>query len=124
MDAALATVTAPREDADVGARTVRITGIAILIGIVAGFLAEALIGLIGLISNLVFFQRFDTELVPPTTESIGGWVVIVPVIGALVVGLMARFGSPAIRGHGIPEVMEKVLHGESRIPFRLMFLKP
>lgn len=124
MDAALASVTAPREDADVGPRTVRITGIAIIIGILAGFMAEALIGLIGLISNFVFAHRLDTELVPPTADTIGGWVIVAPIVGALIVGLMARFGSPAIRGHGIPEVMEKVLHGESRIPFRLMFLKP
>ncbi|MGH7445298.1 MAG: chloride channel protein, partial [Longimicrobiales bacterium] len=63
-------------------------------------------------------------LVPPTAGHLGIWVIFVPIAGALIVGLMARFGSPAIRGHGIPEVMEKVLHGESRIPLRLMFLKP
>ncbi len=124
MDAAIASVKPPREDATIGAHTVRIAGIAILIGIAAGFVAEALMGLIGLISNLVFFHRLDADLVPPTAEHIGVWIIAAPVAGALIIGLMARFGSPAIRGHGIPEVMEKVLHGESRIPFRVMFLKP
>ena len=124
MDPALASVRAPQDEPAIGLRTVRITGFAILVGIAGGFIAEALMMLIGLISNLVFFHRIDTALVPPTTDHIGGWVIVVPVIGALVIGVMARFGSPAIRGHGIPEVMEKVLHGESRIPFRVMFLKP
>ncbi|HEU5209515.1 MAG TPA: chloride channel protein [Longimicrobiales bacterium] len=124
MDAALASVRAPRDEPAIGARTVRIAGIAILIGIAGGFIAEALMRLIGLISNFVFFQRIDTTLVAPTTERLGVWVIAAPVLGALIIGVMARFGSSAIRGHGIPEVMEKVLHGESRIPLRLMFLKP
>lgn len=124
MDPALASVRVPREEPVIGARTVRIAGIAMLIGIAGGFIAEALLRLIGLITNLVFFQRIDTTLVPPTTEHLGVWVIAVPILGAVVIGLMARFGSPAIRGHGIPEVMEKVLRGESRIPLRLMFLKP
>src|SRR5690554_398342 len=124
MDPALASVRVPREEPVIGARTVRFAGIAMLIGIAGGFIAEALLRLIGLITNLVFFQRIDTTLVPPTTEHLGVWVIAVPILGAVVIGLMARFGSPAIRGHGIPEVMEKVLRGESRIPLRLMFLKP
>lgn len=124
MDPALASVRVPREEPVIGARTVRFAGIAMLIGIAGGFIAEAALRLIGLITNLVFFQRIDTTLVPPTTEHLGVWVIAVPILGAVVIGLMARFGSPAIRGHGIPEVMEKVLRGESRIPLRLMFLKP
>src|SRR5690606_24896418 len=77
-----------------------------------------------LITNIVFFHRVSLEMVSPASADLGPWMVAVPVAGAVIIGLMARFGSPAIRGHGIPEVMEKVLHGESRIPIRLMFLKP
>jgi H+/Cl- antiporter ClcA/CBS domain-containing protein len=124
LDPALASVALPREDAAIGARTVRVAGIAVLIGIAGGFVAEGLLRLIGLITNLVYFGTFSTELRPPSFAAPGLWMILVPVAGALVIGLMARFGSPAIRGHGIPEVMEKVLHGESRIPTRLMFLKP
>src|SRR5690554_1986310 len=124
MDPALASVALPHEETALGPRILTIAGIAMLIGIAGGFIAEALLRLIGLITNLVFFQRIDTTLVPPTTEHLGVWVIAVPILGAVVIGLMARFGSPAIRGHGIPEVMEKVLRGESRIPLRLMFLKP
>ena len=124
MDAALSSVHLPHEEALLGPRVARLVFIAVLIGILAGFVAEALLRLIGLITNLVFFHRFGTELVPPAYADIGAWVIVIPVLGALVIGLMARFGSPAIRGHGIPEVMEKILHGESRIPVRVMFLKP
>src|SRR5690606_19186993 len=77
-----------------------------------------------LITNIVFFHRVSLEMVSPASADLGPWMVAVPVAGAVIIGLMARFGSPAIRGHGIPEVMEKVLHGESRIPVRLMVLKP
>ncbi|HEX2166381.1 MAG TPA: chloride channel protein, partial [Longimicrobiales bacterium] len=124
MDPALASVALPLEDAAIGARTVRVAGIAILIGVAAGFVAEALLRLIGLITSAVFFQTFSTELQSPALAERGVWMIAVPVVGALIIGLMARFGSAAIRGHGIPEVMEKVLYGESRIPTRVMFLKP
>ncbi|HET9948307.1 MAG TPA: chloride channel protein [Longimicrobiales bacterium] len=124
MDPALASVALPREDAVVGIRTVRLTGLAIGIGIAGGFVAKALLLLIGLITNLAFYGRFDTSFVSPSGNELGLVAMLVPILGALLVGLMARFGSSAIRGHGIPEVMEKVLHGESRIPIRLMFLKP
>src|SRR5690606_39059400 len=77
-----------------------------------------------LITNIVFFHRVSLEMVSPASADLGPWMVAVPVAGAVIIGLMARYGSPAIRGHGIPEVMEKVLYGQSRIPARLMFLKP
>jgi H+/Cl- antiporter ClcA len=125
MDMALATVDLPREEPIVGARTVRIAGMAVLVGIGAAFIAEVLMGLIGLITNAVYYQRWSSEFVSPAGADPGFLSAIaVPVVGALVIGVMARFGSSAIRGHGIPEVMDKVLHGESRIPLRLVFLKP
>ena len=97
---------------------------AIGVGVVAGFIAEALLLLIYLITNLAFYGRFGFEPVPPTAAELGAWIIAVPVIGALVIGVMARYGSAAIRGHGIPEVMERVLYGKSRISPRLLFLKP
>jgi CIC family chloride channel protein len=124
MGPAVATVALPRPDVVVGPQTVRIAVIAVLIGIGGGFVAEVLLQLIGLITNIVFFHRFATDLSSPALADPGLWVIAIPVAGGLVIGLMARFGSPAIRGHGIPEVMEKVLRGGSRIPIRVMFLKP
>src|SRR5690606_36953803 len=67
---------------------------------------------------------FSAAPVTPWDHQLGAFVIAVPVIGAIIVGLMARFGSPAIRGHGIPEAMEQVLTNRSRIPARLTWLKP
>lgn len=121
---ALALVRAPREAPRVDGRTVWVCGLSVAVAIVAAFLADLLTRLIGLITNLAFHGRVGTELVSPAGNHLGAAVIVVPVLGALVVGVMARYGSAAIRGHGIPEVMEKVLQGESRIPPRLLFLKP
>lgn len=120
----MASVHAPGEEPVAGPRVAWLSGMSLLIGILGGFVAEGLLRLIGLITSLVFFHRFSFELVPPAQADIGPGVIAIPVAGALVIGMMARFGSPAIRGHGIPEVMERVLYGESRIPLRVMFLKP
>ena len=94
------------------------------LGLAAGVIAQALTALIGLITNLAFYGRWSTTFVGPAGNHLGGFVVLVPVVGGLVVGLMARYGSTAIRGHGIPEAMEQVLFNESRIPARMTFLKP
>ncbi len=114
----------PDDYLPVDRRTVFICGLAILIAAAAGLVARLLVMLIGLITNLAFFHRVSTAFSSPADAHVGAWVLVIPVVGALVVGVMARYGSAAIRGHGIPEVMEKVLRGESRIPARVMFLKP
>ncbi|MDB4949140.1 MAG: Cl-channel voltage-gated family protein [Gemmatimonadetes bacterium] len=124
MDDALAAVRAPREHAQVDGRVVLLCGLSIAVALGAALLAQVLTALIGLITNLAFYGRASLAFTSPAANRLGVWVVLVPIAGALVVGAMARWGSAAIRGHGIPEVMEKVLHGESRIPARLMFWKP
>jgi len=98
----------------------------ILLGIVTGFIAQGLVALIGLTTNLAFYGRLSFEEVSPApaVASLGPWVIVIPIVGAVLVGLMARYGSKAIRGHGIPEAMEQVLTNESRIPARMTFLKP
>ncbi|HET7234053.1 MAG TPA: chloride channel protein, partial [Longimicrobium sp.] len=124
MGVALASVNAPREAPRVDGRTVWLCGISVVVAMAAAVVAEVLTRLIGLITNLAFYGRLDSRFVSPAGHHLGAAVMVVPVVGALIVGVMARCGSAAIRGHGIPEVMEKVLHGESRIPPRLLFLKP
>ncbi|HET7462130.1 MAG TPA: chloride channel protein [Longimicrobium sp.] len=124
MGAALASVRAPREAPRVDGRTVWLCGVCIVVAMAAAVVADVLTRLIGLITNLSFYGRVDTGFASPAGHHLGAAVMLVPVAGALIVGVMARYGSAAIRGHGIPEVMEKVLHGESRIPPRLLFLKP
>ena len=116
---------APPEYTAVDRRTIGICAGAVLVAIGAGIAAQLLIRLIGLVTNATFFGRLSTEFVSPRFGTHNPLLIIaIPIGGAIVVGLMARFGSAAIRGHGIPEVMERVLFGESRIPLRVLFLKP
>jgi chloride channel protein, CIC family len=114
----------PAEYEPVDRRTVLLTGFAVLVGIAAGLVAQVLKALIGLVTNFSYFGRISTAFVSPAGHHLGAWAIGIPVLGALVVGVLARYGSAAIRGHGIPEVMERVLQGESRIPARVMVLKP
>lgn len=94
------------------------------LGAVAALCAQVLILLIALITNLTFYGRLSLVTTSPSMNTLGVWVIGIPVIGGLIVGVMARFGSRAIRGHGIPETMEKVLLEGSRIPPRVTLLKP
>ncbi len=105
-------------------RALYISALSILLGISAGFISKILTSLIGLITNLSFYGNFSFEFSSPKHNMLGFWVIAVPIFGALIVGLMARYGSKGIRGHGIPEAMEQVLTNKSRIPPRLTFLKP
>ena len=105
-------------------RILAVSGIAIAIGLVAALVAQALGRLIGLVTNLAFYGRLSSDFVSPADHSLGGFVLVVPVLGGVIVGLMARYGSTAIRGHGIPEAMEQVLTNRSRIPPRMTVLKP
>lgn len=96
----------------------------ILLGLVSTIVARLLILCIAFFTNLFWFHEFsfiENELVEHHFSPI---YIFVPIIGGILVGLIARFGSSAIRGHGIPEVMEKVLVGSSKIPRRMTFLKP
>jgi H+/Cl- antiporter ClcA/CBS domain-containing protein len=115
----------PHEYEPVNDRTVVITALAVVVAVGASLAAEVLTHLIGLATNLAFYGRVNFELVSPGgAHHSPAVILLVPIAGALIVGAMARFGSTAIRGHGIPEVMERVLVGESRIPARVLFLKP
>ncbi|HKD99378.1 MAG TPA: chloride channel protein [Planctomycetota bacterium] len=107
--------------------TLRVLPVAILavgIGVLSGFVALGLLDLIGLFTNLFFFHRFRLDLVSPAGHSLGAWLVAVPLAGGLIVGLMARYGSEKIRGHGIPEAIEAILMRGSRVEPRLAVLKP
>ena len=124
MGPALAQARVPPERALVDRRVVFICALSVVIALAAGVVARLLVGLIAFFTNLSFFGRLSTAAVSPADNHLGGWVLLVPIAGALVVGLMARYGSAAIRGHGIPEAMEQVLLNKSRIPARITLLKP
>jgi chloride channel protein, CIC family len=105
-------------------RVLFISGLAIVIGFVSAFIALALLKLIGLFTNLFFYQRWSTSMVSPAANSLGWWELAVPVAGALIIGLMARYGSERIRGHGIPEAIEAILINGSKVEPKVAILKP
>jgi chloride channel protein, CIC family len=105
-------------------RAVSISGLAVLIGFVSAFIALVLLKLIGIFTNLFFFQRWSTAMVSPAGNHLGLWEVAVPVVGALIIGFMARYGSERIRGHGIPEAIEAILISGSRVEPKVALLKP
>jgi CIC family chloride channel protein len=105
-------------------RMVLVSFLAAGIGLIAGLIAFALYKLIGLVSNVVFYHRWSADFTSVRFHSLGLWVILVPVIGGLIVGVMAKYGSSKIKGHGIPEAMEAVLFNRSRIQPRVAILKP
>src|SRR5437764_1288186 len=90
-------------------RMLPICVVAIGIGVLSGAVAKVLITLIALVTNLFFFQRLDTAMVTPSSNTLGPLLLLVPTAGGLLIGLMARYGSEKIRGHGIPEALESIL---------------
>ena len=124
MGPALDAARAPKQREGVDRRVVLVCGLSMLVAVAAAFVAQALTRLIGLVTNLAFYGRFSSTFASPADHHLGLWVIAVPVVGGLVVGAMARYGSRAIRGHGIPEAMEQVLFNRSKIPARITFLKP
>lgn len=105
-------------------RVIWITVLAMALGILMTGVAQLLLWLIEYITAVAFFGDLHGSAASPAGNHLGLAVIGVPVMGGLIVGLMARFGSPAIRGHGIPEAMEQVLVNASRIPARMTWLKP
>jgi H+/Cl- antiporter ClcA/predicted transcriptional regulator len=105
-------------------RVLPITGLALVIGVVSAYVAVALLKLINFFTNLFFFHRLSSAPASPGDAHLGLWVIVVPVIGGLLVGLIARFGSDKIRGHGIPEAIEAILLRGAKVEPRLAILKP
>jgi CIC family chloride channel protein len=98
--------------------------LAALVGVLAGLIAYVLYDLIALFTNLTFYHVVSLHFRSPEKTTIGPWVILMPVIGGLIIGFMAKYGTPKIKGHGIPEAMEAVLTSRSRIEARVAILKP
>jgi CIC family chloride channel protein len=105
-------------------RMMILTAAAVVIGIGAACGAWLLLNMIAIATNLFWFGRLSLALVDPVDAHLGLAVVAIPVIGSLIIGLMARFGSDKIKGHGIPEAIEAILYGESRLSLKVAILKP
>src|SRR5580692_919292 len=98
--------------------------LAAIVGMIAGVVAFLLYNLIGLFTNLAFYHEWSFHFRSPEANQLGLWVIVIPVIGGLAVGVMAKYGSEKIKGHGIPEAMEAVLTSRSRIEAKVAILKP
>lgn len=105
-------------------RMLVLVALAVPVGAISAVVAKALLWLIAELTNIVFFQRFSSVLPPLQDHHLGAWVIAAPVVGALVIGLMARYGSEKIRGHGIPEALEAILLGSSLVEPKVALLKP
>ena len=105
-------------------RMVLVSFLAAGIGLLAGLIAFLLYKLIGLFTNIAFYHRFSTDFISARHTQLGLWVILIPAVGGIIVGFMAKYGTPKIKGHGIPEAMEAVLVNRSRIQPRVAILKP
>jgi len=105
-------------------RVLPISALAVGIGVLCAYVALALLRLIGLFTNLFYYGHWGGALVSPAGNHLGWYAVLVPVGGGLIVGLMARYGSERIRGHGIPEAIAAILINGSRVEPKVAFLKP
>ncbi len=138
LDLSLDAVNMPRKSTLVSHRILLISGLAVILGAAAAGVAQLLMLMINEITNLCFYGgqasifapahqsglHSSTFVLQPTIDHIGAWVIVMPVIGGLIAGLMARWGSRGIQGHGIPEAMEQILTNKSNIAPRLTWLKP
>jgi chloride channel protein, CIC family len=103
---------------------VKISGYALLMGLVGGLVAQGLLELIYFFTNVCFYGKFSFAITSPAHNHLGLWVILIPPIGGLIVGLMVYYWEPTLKGHGIPEAMEAVLFGHSRMRLRVAILKP
>src|SRR5574338_844634 len=101
MEPALSSVLVPQSSESFNYRSLKISFLAMLLGLAGGIIAQLLTKLIGLITNVFFYGRLSTSFISPADNHLGIFVIIIPVIGGIIVGLMARYGSTGIRGHGI-----------------------
>ena len=111
-------------DFTVDRRVWLISGLAIIVGVGGAALAVILLRAIALATNLFYYHRFSLAMVGPAGSPLGYWMVLVPVVGGIIVGIMARYGSDKIRGHGIPEAIEAILLNGARVEPRIAILKP
>ena len=105
-------------------RVLTLSWMAVIVGALSAVIAYILVWLIAVITNIAFYRQFSSVFQSPDHHRLGYFVILVPVIGGLMIGLMARYGSEKIRGHGIPEALEAILFGRSRMEPKIAVLNP
>jgi len=113
-----------KSDFSANHRLLLISAIALGIGAICSLIAVFLLKIIYFFTNLFFFQQFSLEFRSPAENHLGWLVILIPVVGGLLIGLMARYGSDRIRGHGIPEALEAILFNKSLMQPKLAVIKP
>src|SRR5580698_10576979 len=98
---------------------IKICGYSLLVGLISGLVAQALLELIYFFTNIFFFGRFSFQPSSPASNHLGAWVILIPAIGGLAVGFMVHYWEPTLKGHGIPEAMDAVLFRHSRMRVRI-----
>jgi chloride channel protein, CIC family len=111
-------------DFTVDRRVWLISALAVIVGAGGAALAVLLLRAIAFATNLFYYHRFSLAMVGPAGSPLGYWMVLVPILGGIIVGIMARYGSDKIRGHGIPEAIEAILLNGARVQPRVAILKP
>ncbi len=111
-------------DFNLDTRLFHLSAIASVIGLLATVAAWALLAMIRLFTHLFFFQTVSFSAVSPASHTLGAWVIALPVIGGVAIGVLARFGTDKIRGHGIPEAIEAILFSQSKMSPKVALLKP
>jgi chloride channel protein, CIC family len=111
-------------DHSVDRRMILLALMAPVVGTGGAFGAWLLLKSIAIATNLFWFGRISADAAEISDSAVGLAIVAIPVIGSLIIGVMARFGSEKIRGHGIPEAIETILFGESRLSLKVALLKP
>lgn len=124
LELALQSARIPKPAMAADLRVLTLSAWSILLGLAGSFVAFWFVRLINLLTNVFFYGRWSIGSVSPAGHSLGAFVMGIPVIGGLIVGLMARYGTKAIRGHGIPEAMEQILTNQSRISPKVLLMKP
>lgn len=113
-----------RGDFSADSRLILLSVLAVGIGAAGALVADVLLKMIAFFTNIFFFQTLSTAPTSPANNHLGLWVIFVPALGGLIIGLMARFGTEKIRGHGIPEALEAILFSGSVMQFKVAVLKP
>src|SRR2546430_1521548 len=103
---------------------VKASAYAAMVGFIVGLVAQGLLELIYLFTNLFFYGKWSFAVTYPVHHHLGTWVILIPPVGGLLVGILVHFWEPTLKGHGIPEAMEAVLLGKSRVRMRVGVLKP
>jgi chloride channel protein, CIC family len=111
-------------DFTVDSRVWLLSAVGLLIGICGAVLAVVLLRMIAFFTNLFYFHRLSLLPASPAANTLGYWAVVVPIVGGIIVGFMARYGSDRIRGHGIPEAIEAILLNRARVEPKVAALKP